>query len=269
MGYRDVMGTSAPAAEPRNDDGRELRRLAEEQAALRRVATLVASGASPAEVFAAVTQEVAQLIRADGSALTRYEADGTVTALGGWTSGGGYRYVGTNHQLEGTVSGRVFETRRPARLDSYTEGPAPALEAAREMGWRSSVGAPIAVEGRLWGVLAVASRSAEPLAPDTEARLVAFTELVGTAIANADSREELAVLAEEQAALRRVATLVAEGAGPDQVFAAVADEVARMFGVPIATMMRSILTVLRRCLRQRVPNTVRSAPVSRSRTAGC
>jgi len=59
MGYRDVMGTSAPPADPRNEDSKELHRLVEEQAALRRVATLVASGAPSAEVFSAVAQEVA------------------------------------------------------------------------------------------------------------------------------------------------------------------------------------------------------------------
>src|SRR5262245_4409998 len=150
MGHVDVMGTSAPSADPRNDST-ELRRLLEEQAALRRVATLVAEGAAPAQVFAAVAQEVAQLIPADGAALSRYEPDGTVTALGGWTADGGYRHVGTTYPLEGTVSGRVFETRRPARIDSYSDAPGQAPEAAREMGWRSSVGAPITVEGRLWG----------------------------------------------------------------------------------------------------------------------
>ena len=88
----------------------ELTRLAEEQAALRRVATLVAAGAQPAEVFEAVSAEVAALIGADGSALTRYEADGTVTAVSSWTPEGGYSDLGTHHTLEGTVSGLILET---------------------------------------------------------------------------------------------------------------------------------------------------------------
>ena len=95
----------------------ELTRLAEEQAALRRVATLVAAGAPPAEVFEAVSAEVAALIAADGAALTRYEADGTVTAVSGWTTEGGYIYVGRRYELEGTVSGLIFETGRPGRVD--------------------------------------------------------------------------------------------------------------------------------------------------------
>jgi len=88
---------------------------------------------------------VAALIHADGSALTRYEEDGTVTALSGWTSEGGYQYVGKRYELEGTVSGLISETGRPGRVRSYAEAPGEAPEAAREMGWHSSVGAPITV----------------------------------------------------------------------------------------------------------------------------
>jgi signal transduction histidine kinase len=216
----------------------ELARLAEEQAALRRVATLVAAGAPQAEVFEAVSAEVAALIAADGAALTRYEADGTVTALSGWTTEGGYVYVGKRYELEGTVSGLIFETRRPGRVENYAEAPGEAPEAAREMGWRSSVGAPITVQGRLWGALAVVSKTEQPLPRDTEQRLAEFAELFATAIANSEAHEQLAQLADEQAALRRVATLVAEGATPHRVFDGVRDEVARMFNTPLSVLLR-------------------------------
>jgi signal transduction histidine kinase len=215
----------------------ELARLAEEQAALRRVATLVAQGAAPPDVFKAVSVEVGQLAPAQGAALTRFESDGTVTALGGWTLGGGYVRAGTHYAMEGTVSGLVFASGAPERIEDYAEHPGQAAAIAREMGWRSSVGAPITVEGRLWGVLAVASTS-EPLPLGTERRLAAFTELVATAVANAQSHEELALLAEEQSALSRVATLVAEGASPDDVFAAVGTEVACTLDVPVALLFR-------------------------------
>src|SRR5437868_3656498 len=137
------MGTSARLAEPRAKHRVEPGRLAEEQAALRRVAILVASGAPPAEVFDAVTAVVAALIPADGSALTRYEADGTFTPLSGWAIEGGHKYIGRRYELEGTVSGLIFETGRPGRVDNYAEAPGEALEAARELAWHSSVGAPI------------------------------------------------------------------------------------------------------------------------------
>ena len=216
----------------------ELTRVVEEQAALRRVATLVAAGSSPAAVFEAVSTEVAAVIHADGSALTRYEEDGSVTALSGWTAEGGYQYVGRRYELEGTVSGLIFETGRPGRVESYAEAPGKAPEAAREMGWESSVGAPITVEGRLWGVLAVISKSEKQLPPETEQRLAAFTELVATAIANSEAHEQLAQLADEQAALRRVATLVAAGARPAEVFEAVSAEVAALIGADGSALTR-------------------------------
>jgi len=215
----------------------ELARLAEEQAALRRVATLVAQGSAPADLFKAVCVEVGQLAPAQGAALTRFESDGTVKALGGWTLDGGYIHAGTRYAMEGTVSGRVFASGAPERIEDYADEPGQAAANAREMGWRSSVGAPITVEGRLWGVLAVVSTS-EPLPLGTDRRLAAFAELVATAVANAQSHEELALLAEEQSALSRVATLVAEGASPDDVFAAVGTEVARTLDVPVALLFR-------------------------------
>src|SRR3954467_4098636 len=232
--FTELVATAIANSQARD----ELTRLAEEQAALRRVATLVAAGAPPAEVFQAVSAEVAALMGADGSALTRYEDDGALTAVSGWTTEGGYSYVGRHYQPEGTVSGLIFETARPARVDDYAEAPGQAPEAAREMGWHSSVGAPITVEGRLWGALAVAPRRGKPLPPPAEQRLAAFTELVATAIANSEAHEQLAQLADEQAALRRVATLVAEGATPQRVFDAVRLEVARMFHTPVSMLMR-------------------------------
>ena len=216
----------------------ELARLATEQAALRRVATLVAQGASPADVFEAVSAEVAALLGADGSALTRFEEDGTLAAVSGWTIQGGYNYVGRRYPPEGTVSGLIFATGRPERVDDYAQAPGEAPEAAREMGWRSSVGAPITVDGGLWGVLAVVSKSEQALPRETEERLTEFAELFATAIANSQAHEELALLADEQAALRRVATLVAEGAAPNRVFDAVRKEVARMFDAPLSFLMR-------------------------------
>jgi signal transduction histidine kinase len=216
----------------------ELTRLAEEQAALRRVATLVAAGAPQAEVFEAVSAEVAALIAADGSAVTRYESDGIVTAVSSWTTEGGYRNPGTRYALEGTVSGLIFATGRPGRVDDYADVPGEAAEAIRGMGVHSSVAAPITVDGRLWGALVVVSRSEQPLPLDTEQRLAEFAELFATAIANSEAHEELSRLAEEQAALRRVATLVAEGATPDRVFDGVRDEVAQMFNSPVSVLLR-------------------------------
>ena len=94
------------------------------------------------------------------------------------------------------------------------------------------------VGGRLWGVIAASTNREEPFPPDTEAQIARFTELVATAVANAEAREELRALASEQASLRRVATLVARGAGPELVLAAVAEEVGALFDADLTVVVR-------------------------------
>ena len=232
--FTELVGTAIANGQAHD----ELKRLADEQAALRRVATLVAAGAQPADVFEAVSVEVATLIPADGAALARFESDGTVTALSGWTAEGGYVYVDRRLPLEGTVSTVVLKTGRPGRIDDYTKAEGEAAEAARIMGWRSSVGAPVTVDGRLWGALVIASSTETPLPPQAEQRLTQFTDLVATAIANSEAHHQLACLADEQAALRRVAMLAAKGAQPVQVFEAVSEEVAGLFGGDAGAVMR-------------------------------
>jgi signal transduction histidine kinase len=216
----------------------ELTRLANEQAALRRVAMLAAKGAQPVEVFEAVSEEVAGLFRADAGAVMRYEADGTLTAAGGWTASGGFAPTGMRFALEGSVSGLIFETGRPARIDTFDGVAGETAAAMRDMGWGTAAGAPISVEGRLWGTLVVYSMSTEPFSFGTEDRLARFGEIVATAIASSASREEITRLADEQAALRRVATLVAQGVGPLEIFAAVSDELSRLFGAEQAAIGR-------------------------------
>ena len=132
----------------------------------------------------------------------------------------------------------VYRTGRAARIDrtdwSGVAGPVGAI--ARRIGAVSTVASPIVVEGQLWGCVTVTGRAALPL--DTEDRLANFTELVGTAIANAESRARVRRLADEQAALRRVATLVAEAAPPSAVFGAVASEAGALFGADFSGMLR-------------------------------
>jgi K+-sensing histidine kinase KdpD len=59
----------------------ELAWLATEQAALRRIAALVAGGMPPTELFSAVAQEVAALLVADSAVVGRLEPDGLLTIL--------------------------------------------------------------------------------------------------------------------------------------------------------------------------------------------
>ncbi|GAA3100693.1 hypothetical protein GCM10010464_75180 [Pseudonocardia yunnanensis] len=132
----------------------------------------------------------------------------------------------------------VFQTGRAARTDDFSADPGAAVEAARKSGLRSSLGVPISVAGRLWGVISVASSREEPLPADAEARLAGFTELVATAIANAQARLELRGFAEEQAAQRRVAALVARGAPAGEVFATVVEVVGRLLAVDHTILSR-------------------------------
>jgi signal transduction histidine kinase len=226
-----------------------LARLAEEQAALRRVATLVARGARTGEVFRAVAEEVARLLPVTSAAMGRFDPDGMVSTVAAWSAGAVAFPVDNRWDPEGNnVTAIVFATGRPARVDDFSDASGPIGVHARDAGYRSAVGSPIKVEGRLWGVMSAASSAPERLPADTEGRLASFTELVATAIANAENRAALARLAEEQAALRRVATLVARGVPPEEVFAAVTEEVVRLLPVDFAHMGRyepdAVVTVL-------------------------
>jgi len=213
-------------------------RFAGEQAALRRVAALVARGMDPAEVFAAVTEEAARLLGADHTMMARYDPDGAICIVGAWSSTGAAYPLGAQPSLGGhNVPTLVFQTGRPARIDDYDAGSGPVAHAVREFGFRAAVGVPVNVEGGIWGVMIAASR-VEPLPAGTEAQLAGFTELAATAVASAQARVELRGYAEEQAALRRVAVLVAQGASPDEVFAAVTREAGRLLGADRATMAR-------------------------------
>ncbi len=213
--------------------------IAEEQAALRRVAVLVARAASPGEVFTAVTEEAGRLLGAGHAVLSRYDPDGAVRVVAAWSGTGAAIPGGTRMSLGGrNVHTLVAETGRAARLDDYAGVSGAAAEVAREFGIRTAVAAPISVEGRPWGVMSLASTGEQPLPADTEKRLAGFTELAATAIANAQAHVELRGFAEEQAALRRVATLVARAAPWEEVFAAVAAEAGRLLSADATLMSR-------------------------------
>jgi signal transduction histidine kinase len=196
-------------AELRSQYGR-LRTLADEQAALRRVAVLVAQQPSPDQVFTAVAEAVGPLLGADLTAMSVYAGDGTARVIAGWSAAGPMLPVGTRLPLDGdSVTARIFRSRTAARIDSYSDVDGDTAAVARGLRLRSTVGAPILVEGRLWGGLMAATRGVEPFPEDAEARIAAFTELVATAVSNAHAREALHRLADELHASR--ARLVAAG----------------------------------------------------------
>jgi signal transduction histidine kinase len=162
----------------------ELARVTDEQAALRRVATCVAEGRPAGEVFTSVTKEVGLLLDAEITRLLRFESDGSGTVAAAWTRTGNPVPVGARIEIDITVAARVRQGGKSARL--VEESP-PGLSP----GSYSAVGAPIIVTGALWGAVTALSPLDRPLPEDTEARMVEFTDLVGTAIANAQARADL------------------------------------------------------------------------------
>jgi signal transduction histidine kinase len=171
-----------------------LRALAEEQAALRRVATLVAGDPEPSRVFECVCEEVGTVLGIEGTNLTRFETDGTQTVLAGWSECGTPIFpVGPGVPLEGEAAvPKVSRSGRPERVDDYSELDGVLVERIRAAGIASAVAAPIKVAGRLWGAVVATNGRPFSFPPDTEERIAGFAELVADALANADAREKLA-----------------------------------------------------------------------------
>jgi signal transduction histidine kinase len=233
--FTELVATAIANAESRG----EVERLAEEQAALRRVATLVARDTPSTEVFEAVATEVAKLLDTDITVLGRYDDDGAATAIGSWSESPIGVPVGTRSIVGGhNVLTLVAETGKPARVDGYDDASGEAADIARRFGWNSSIAAPVIVEGGLWGVMLVATQRPQPFPLGAEHRLAAFTDLVATAVANAQAHDEVRRFGDEQAALGRVATLVAAGASPEEVFTAVVEEVSSLLGLERIELVR-------------------------------
>jgi GAF domain-containing protein len=234
--FTELVATAIANTEART----ELGRVAAEQVALGRVATLVAEAVPPGDVFTAVAAEIAELFGVPLVGLFRYEREGVATVIAGAGEVSGY--LGRPWPCPAGDPGLVASlqrTGRPLRIDDYTQIRSAISGPARELGIGKAAGVPVIVGGRVWGAVVVAAGHAHsPLPADTLDGLAAFTDLMATAIANSDARTEIGRLVEEQAALRRVATLVAGGAETGQVFAAVAREVAGVMHLPVAAVQR-------------------------------
>lgn len=171
----------------------EIVRLASEQAALRRVATLIARNPEPAGVFEAVAEEAGRLLEAESAGTIRFDGD-TATTVGRWTAGRILAFPpGAVVSLRGSdgLTAVIARTGKPARIDDYDGVRGEAAEGMRKAGYRSAVGAPIVVDGRTWGMLLVSSAGEAPLGAGAEQRLAAFTELIALALESAQARGEL------------------------------------------------------------------------------
>jgi GAF domain-containing protein len=234
--FTEVMATAIANTESRA----RADRLAREQAALRRVAMLIVTEPPLAEVFAQIAQELSRLLGDIEGALFRVEDDGTATlvAMSGPALSGGQ--VGMRLPVDGNgVTAIVLREGRAHRIDDYEGVTGAIVEEGRDhLGIRAAAGCPIIVRGRLWGAVSAGRHGPGALPPETEPMLARFAELAASAIGNAEARAEVERLADEQAALRRVAVLVAEGASPAEVFDALATEIATRLGCYGVTMCR-------------------------------
>jgi signal transduction histidine kinase len=170
-----------------------VRELADQQGALRRVATQIAEGRSPSGVLSSVADEVAAVLHVRNAGLIRYDSGGTATLVAAHDEPGlATIAVGTTFPLDGDdVIARVRSTGRPARMDTHDAAGGPTAALVRDLGLQACVGVPITVDGQLWGAMIVGTSGPDALPADTEDCLTDFAELIGTAIANAHARAEL------------------------------------------------------------------------------
>ena len=166
----------------------EVERLAQDQAALRRVATLVARASPREDIYAAVAGEIAQRLGAEVVVVLRYEANGTATIVGGWGVSGLQIPIGAELTLAGQgVASSVWRTRRAARVERFDGPPGSLAGTIRRLGFHIGVGSPIFVDDDLWGVAFAATARQGALPAGSEERIAEFTQLVAAAIANAEA----------------------------------------------------------------------------------
>jgi signal transduction histidine kinase len=172
---------------------READALARQQTALRHVATLVARGAEPADVYPVTVLQLASGLGVEHVTLVRFDDDEKCTVLAAHDmSGRDILPVGERLSLDGpSISGAIHQTGRPARIDDYGGMTGTIAGRMHDLGMHSGVGAPIVIDDKPRGALIVGSARSEPMAPETEARIGDFADLVATAIANAETRAEL------------------------------------------------------------------------------
>jgi PAS domain S-box-containing protein len=169
-----------------------LQGMAEEQAALRRVATAVAAEVEPERLFGLIAEEVGRALDAGIGNILRYDGDGTALVMGVWSEGADAIPVGTTLVLDGdTIAPTIWRTRRPARYDSLEGKTGSLADTLRSTGIKAAVGAPVFAAGELWGAVIISSDDA-PFPPEAEFRVGDFADLAAQAIANAHAREELA-----------------------------------------------------------------------------
>jgi signal transduction histidine kinase len=178
----------------RSASERAQRQLAAEQAALRRIATLVAGDAEPDRVFGEVTAEAAQTIGASAASLACFESGNTATFVGAWSESGALAFpVGSSVTLGGVgVLAAVRRTGEPQRADRFDQLGGPVVERIASFGYGSAAAAPIRLGGKVWGALVAAGQGEASFPIGAERRLTDFADLVAQGLANADAYRKLA-----------------------------------------------------------------------------
>jgi diguanylate cyclase (GGDEF)-like protein/putative nucleotidyltransferase with HDIG domain len=168
-------------------------RVSEEHAVMRELATAVAAGTPPADVFVLASRRIGALLGVDGCGVVEFASSESAVLAGAWSNGAAPALApGTILPVtRGDDMHRVYTEGRSVRVDRH----APAKRAAR-MGYGCSLTTPVPVRGRLWGVISVASVAPETLPADAERVLDDFAELIGLAVANTEAH---AVLVEQAA----------------------------------------------------------------------
>ncbi len=236
-GFAELVASALADADARE----RLRKLLDEQAALRRVATFVAGGPEPSAVLERVCAEVGSLLEVERTILLRFDGGGKAKIVGQWPQLDSPEFkTGEVIELKGESSSvKLYRSGRPERVDDYDSiASGHLVERIRAVGIASSISAPVYVEGKLWGALGASHGRTRGFPARAEHRIAAFTELVGDALANADARERLHSLLDEQAALRRVATLVAREPEPQEVFECVCEELGSVLGGEATNLLR-------------------------------
>ena len=202
-----------------DDEPTRLRALLAEQAALRRVATMVVGSTPAPALFGRVCEELGGLLTVKSTDMIRFEDEGFARVVGSWAASGTPSFpVGERVPVEGeTVTAKLHRTERPERVDDYADVEGELAARLREFGIRSVVGAPIQVAGRLWGAIMVTSELPYAFPAGTEERINSFAELITAALANVDAREQLAasrarIVEAADAARRRIERDLHDGA---------------------------------------------------------
>jgi signal transduction histidine kinase len=185
--FTELLAVAIANSEARDD----LRRLADEQDALRRVATLVAQGADPDSVFAAVCEETARLMGTSSVNLAHFAPPGYTETVAGWSHDCSHVPKGVVLPMEGEIINVIVQRERaPGRVEDYAHVEGELAAMLRDLGVRTEVGAPVIVDGEVWGAL-IAGLCEGRFPDGAEQRVAGFAELIGTAVSNADARAEL------------------------------------------------------------------------------